>query len=211
MSTVVLVHGLWMNGWDMSVLERRISRNGYHVRRFSYASIYEDVGYNVRGLNRYLSQIEDDQIHLVGHSLGGLMIRHLFHRYPAQKPGRIVTLGTPHQGSRVARHLAGSRARNFLLGKSVSSGLLGDAPGWPGKRELGVIAGDRSLGLGRLVTRLPKPNDGTVALEETPLPGMTDYRVVHTNHMGLMLSAEVADLVVEFLQQGNFPPEVTAQ
>jgi len=29
--------------------------------------------------------------------------------------------------------------------------------------------------------------------------------------MGLMLSAEVADLVVEFLQQGNFPPEVTAQ
>jgi len=204
MATVVLVHGIWMNGWDMSVLNRRLSRAGYHVRKFSYPSVYEDVGYNVRGFNRYLQTIEDEQIHLVGHSLGGLVIRHLFSQFPGQKPGRIVTLGTPHQGSKVAKKLAGTRARKFLLGKSISSGLLGDAPVWNAKREIGVIAGDTSLGLGRLVTRLPKPNDGTVSVEETPLEGMSDYRVVHTNHMGLMLSVEVATEIMQFLQHGCF-------
>ena len=95
-------------------------------------------------------------------------------------------------GSRDSRHLT---AHTQIVDPSDLSRFV----------ELGVIAGDKSLGVGRLLARLPRPNDGTVALDETPLEGMQDYLVLNTNHMGLMLSREATDAVISFLHSGRFP------
>ena len=75
-----------------------------------------------------------------------------------------------------------------------------------GRAELGVISGDRSLGVGRLVTHLPGPNDGTVALAETRLPGAVAHLVLHSSHMGLVFSSTVAAAVCRFLEAGRFDP-----
>ena len=63
----------------------------------------------------------------------------------------------------------------MLLGKAITAGLLGLLPAWRNKHVLGVIAGDSRLGMGLIIPNIPKPNDGTVAVEETRLAGMRDH------------------------------------
>jgi hypothetical protein len=50
------------------------------------------------------------------------------------------------------------------------------------------------------------PNDGTVWLDETDLPGATDHLRVHVSHTGMVYSAEVARQVAAFLKDGRFEP-----
>jgi pimeloyl-ACP methyl ester carboxylesterase len=204
MDTVVLVHGIWMNGWDMSVLRHRLNKAGFNTVRFSYQSVATNLQTNAQRLQQFLNSRNDASIHMVAHSLGGLLVRQLFHDFPIQKPGRIVTLGTPHRGSYVAKQLKNHLWGRVLLGNSLQHGLLGNAPAWNTQREIGVIAGNRGIGVGKILTRLPKPNDGTVVLEETPLQGMTDYIVLPVNHIGLLFSKSVAEQVVQFLSKGFF-------
>jgi len=71
-------------------------------------------------------------------------------------------------------------------------------------REIGVIAGDKRLGLGLLAPGLPKPNDGVVAVTETMLPGIADHIVVLTGHTPSVWSNAVAEKVLTFLKAGKF-------
>ncbi len=203
---VVFVHGLWMTGVDMWWLRRGMARRGCRVKQFSYPAIRCDVKQNAARLDAFLKKHGGDVevIHLVGHSLGGLVIRQMFHDFPQQKPGRIVTLGTPHSGSAIAHLFNRSRPGRLVLGKSTIRGLLGDMPPWHGVRELGVIAGTKDHGIGRAFCALPQPNDGTVAVEETRLPEMTDHIQLPVAHSGMLLSNEVIRQTSHFLGQGCF-------
>jgi hypothetical protein len=73
--------------------------------------------------------------------------------------------------------------------------------------ELGVIAGNRPWGLGRLVLRLPGTNDGVVRLEETEVAGMRDRIVLPLSHSGMLVSARVTRQVAAFLERGAFEHE----
>jgi triacylglycerol esterase/lipase EstA (alpha/beta hydrolase family) len=203
---VVFVHGLWMTGPDMWWLRRNVSRHGYRVRQFSYPSMRCDVQQNAARLNVFLQQQspEFERIHLVGHSLGGLVIRQLLHDFPAQKPGRIVTLGTPHNGSAIAHLFNRHRLGRLLLGKSALCGLLGGMVRWSVTREIGVIAGTKDHGIGRACCGLQQPNDGTVAVAETRLNGANDHIQLPVAHSGMLLSGDVARQVAFFLARGHF-------
>jgi pimeloyl-ACP methyl ester carboxylesterase len=203
-ATVVLIHGIWMTGVDMSLLRYRLRRFGFTTRQFSYPTVRCDLQQNAKRLQHFVADIEADTIHYVAHSLGGLLVRQFFHDFPQQLPGRVVTLGTPHQGSQVARALENKRWGHFLLGKSLHHGLLGDVPPWTSAHEIGVIAGRIPLGVGALVSRLRGPNDGTVLVSETPLNGMADYKVLPVTHMGMMLVSSVAREINSFLTTGKF-------
>lgn len=193
-----------MNGWDMSLLRRRLEQAGFTCRRFAYHSMRSTPLENAMDLNAFLLTLEAPVIHLVAHSLGGLVLRHMFHEYPGQRPGRVVTLGTPHQPSSAARSLADFPLTRILLGKSTVNGLLGNTPPWHGEHELGSIAGDMRLGLGLIIPGVVQPGDGTVAVAETHLDGMKDHSVVHATHTGLLMSKIAADQVIHFLRNGRF-------
>jgi len=209
---IILVHGMWMTGIDMSLLRYRLRRYGYQVSLFSYPSVRLSLTQNAERLNKFVQSIarsqcgahSGDALHFVAHSLGGLLIRQLFHDYPQQRPGRVVTLGTPHQGSMVVKRLSRYRMWRALFGKSLHHGLLGDVPAWHSDHEIGVLAGRLSVGMGNLVSHLPRPNDGTVALVETPLNGMSDYKVLKITHMSMLVLPIVAREVHQFLSTGTF-------
>jgi pimeloyl-ACP methyl ester carboxylesterase len=203
-TSVVLVHGLWMNGWEMFLLRRRLQARGYRLYRFYYRTVGRDFKGNAERLNHFLeNRVEGETVHLVAHSLGGLVVRRLLHDYPSQRPGRVVTLGTPHQGSYVARRASRSGLLRRLLGMSLPA-LLGDLPPWGGERELGSLAGSLSLGIGWFFRGVPRPNDGTVAVVETQLEGMSDHLLLHAGHFGLLFSRNAAFQVDYFLQHGRF-------
>lgn len=202
--TVVLVHGLWMSGNEMFLLRRRLQARGYRVYQFYYRTVGRDLKGNAERLNHFLDKyVVGETVHLVAHSLGGLVVRRLLHDFPAQRPGRVVTLGTPHQGSYVAQRASRSGLLRRLLGMSLPA-LLGDVPPWGNERELGSLAGSLSLGLGWFFRGVPRPNDGTVAVVETQLDGMSDHLLLHAGHFGLLYSRYAAFQVDHFLQYGQF-------
>ncbi|MGH6636187.1 MAG: esterase/lipase family protein, partial [Gammaproteobacteria bacterium] len=201
---VVLIHGLFLNGYEMSFLRFQLSRAGYLPRRFRYLSVRCSPASVAEQLRRVVQDLDAGRIHFLCHSLGGLVIRHYFALFEDLRHGRIVTLGTPHQGSGVARYLSTFTLGQTLLGKSNRRGVSGDVPAWNGACALGSIAGTRSMGLGRMITELSKPNDGTVAVAETHLHGAKDHIALPVSHLGMLVSRQVAIQVVHFLQQGRF-------
>ena len=216
-TVVVYVHGLWLKGGESFLLRRRLSRAlNAEGRVFPYASVGAGVTDNALALGKYLKTIETDTLHLVAHSMGGLVILKLFELGLAPQgplagleqglpPGRIVLTGSPVRGSRSAERLARLPFGRALLGLSAADVLL--RPGerrWQGGRDLGVVAGDLAVGLGRLLGRMGAPNDGTVWVDETDLPGAAEQLRVRVSHSGMVFSAEVARQVAAFLQNGRF-------
>jgi pimeloyl-ACP methyl ester carboxylesterase len=205
MRSVVLVHGLWMPGIELGVLRSRLSVAGFVPRRFRYRSVANDIDTSAAQLAEYLVGVPGDTVHLVGHSLGGLVIARLVERFGSERIGRVVCLASPFCGSAAGAGLRRLPGGRWLLGRAMAQGLV-EAPGrhWDGRRELGVIAGNVPVGVGRLFGRLDEPNDGTVAVAETRLPGATDHIVVRASHFSILWSADAAIQVIAFLESGRF-------
>ena len=201
---VVLVHGLWFSGWSLRLLQWRLARAGFDARVFAYPSVSSSLSQAADALQQYARAIDASTVHFVGHSLGGLVIRALFHAYPQQRSGRIVTLGTPHGGSVVARRLLRWRPARRLLGRGIGDMVRGAPDAWlPPANPVGVIAGDYSVGLGRLVARLPQPNDGTVSLAESRWDRASSFLVLRVSHFGMLFMPVVARHVACFLRSGR--------
>lgn len=200
---VVLIHGIWMTGLEMLPLQRRLRQEGFEAHIFRYHSLIWPPARNARCLNDYLQTLDADIVHLVAHSLGGLVLLHLFNGYPEQRPGRVLMLCSPLQGSHTARRLSRYFFTRPFLGRSIERGLLGDAPRWKGQRKLIMIAGDRGLGIGRIVGGLPRPNDGTVSVDETESDAVNLHLRVPYSHFGMLIAHNVQDTVVACLR-GSF-------
>ena len=201
---IILVPGLWMTGLDMSLIRKRLARADYTTRQFSYHSVRSTPIENAMDLHRFAQTVDYPVIHYVCHSLGGLIIRHLFNEYPDQRPGRVVTLSTPHKPSTAALTLSQFTSGRLILGKSTTRGLLGDVPPWCNSHDLGVIAGNLRLGIGMIVPGITKPNDGTVAIEETKLENITDHIVMRVSHFGILISPRVSQQILYFIKHGVF-------
>ncbi|TNF35407.1 MAG: alpha/beta hydrolase [Gammaproteobacteria bacterium] len=206
---VILVHGIWLNGMEMWRLRQQLTAAGYECHIFRYASLKTSPAENAERLDQFARRINAPVRHFVCHSLGGLVLLHLFDKHLVQKPGRIVFLGTPVNGSVVAHRLYQRRYTRWLLGRSVENGLLGDRPVWMKWRDLGIIAGTLPLGVGLLIGGLQMPHDGTVEVEETYLGGATDYITLPVSHFGMLYSPRVAHQVITFLRAGKFGDEAT--
>jgi pimeloyl-ACP methyl ester carboxylesterase len=205
---IVLVHGLWMTGASMWPLAVRLRRAGYDCSLPSYHSVSRGLRENAERLARHCAGLNAETVHFVGHSLGGLVVLALLHFFPGQRPGRIVTMGTPHCGSAAARALAARGWPRPLLGRGVAEVAEGRHLGWGmPARAIGVIAGNHALGVGRLlVPGLARPSDGTVSVAETRLGGACDHLVLPVSHTGMLVSSRVAAAVAEFLRSGAFAP-----
>lgn len=204
MGCVVFVHGLWMVGIDMSLLKKRVRECGFKVYQFHYPSVRKSPEQNAETLQRFVDTIESEKIHFVAHSLGGIVVRHLFSLYPEQAAGYVVTLGTPHQGSAIAKKLTRHSWGRLILGKSVQQGLLGDIPPWRAKNRLGVIAGSSGMGVGRIIEKFKDENDGSVRVAETKIEGMAEHIVLNCGHTGYLYNRSVAQQVCSFLKNGHF-------
>lgn len=203
---VVLVPGLWLPYWSLLFLKRGLRRCGFEVRLFRYRTVRRSFYENASQLNAFIASLGAQRVHLVGHSLGGVVIRALLHYFPEQPPGRVVTLGSPHQGSAAGVQLARSAFGRRILGRCIADVIAGvpQAWSWP-QRECGSLAGNLGLGLGRLITSdLPRPHDGTVTVAETRLPGSIDQIVLATTHFGMLVSPQVVRQTCRFLQSGRF-------
>ena len=202
--TVVFIHGLYMVGLELSLLRRRVADAGFETRQFRYHTLTRGLDENAARLALFLGGIQTERLHLVAHSLGGLVTLRMFERGVTLPPGRVVFLGSPVRGSQSARSLT-ERGLDWAIGKS-GPGVLATRhePKWKEPRELGIVAGTHDLRINFLLPDLPSPNDGVVAVEETYIEGARDSVTVHSNHTGMLFRRELAEQVTVFLKQGHF-------
>lgn len=202
--TVILVHGLWMRGWVMAPLALRLRRCGFRVVAFSYPSVRCSLSQNARRLSRFAAGIAGERLHFVGHSLGGLVLLQMLAECPEARTGRVVLMGTPYRASHSARKLARIAPGRGLIGRGLAQWLEQATHAGAVGSEVGAIAGCRSIGFGRLLGGLPRPNDGVVAVDETRVPGARDHVVLKASHSGMLVSAAAARQVCAFLKDGHF-------
>jgi len=198
---LLLVHGLHNARWWLRPLAARLRSEGFEPEPFGYASVF---GGPERAIPALVERLRAAPVHgVIGHSLGGLIALEALRRAPDAAVPRVVCLGSPLCGSRIARHLAARGWTRPLLGRSAALLQAGLAH-WDGATALGVVAGDVAQGMGRLFARFDDASDGTVAVAETRLPGLADHCVVHCSHTGLVFSAEAAAQAAHFLREGRF-------
>jgi pimeloyl-ACP methyl ester carboxylesterase len=202
---VLVVHGLWMNRVVMLYLARRLRERGFAARAVGYYSAMHDFARNARQVAAAIGAIGATRVHVVAHSLGGVVALAALRDRPDPRVRRVVLLGSPLAGSASGRQLAAKRWGAPLLG--ATRGLWGDMPRleFPRGVEVGAIAGARGFGLGRLVgLEVPTPNDGVVAVEETKHPGLADHLVMPVAHGEMLVSNAVARQAAAFLETGRF-------
>lgn len=188
------------------MLRDRLRRAGFAPTALHYSSMHSTLEQAAEKLRESLRAFGKGPAHVVAHSLGGLVTLEAFARDEGLPPGRVVLLGSPVQGSRAARAVAQWGHGPQILGPLASLELChGAERRWTSDRQLGVIAGSRSVGLGRLFSDLTEPNDGTVCADETELPGAAEHVVLDVTHTGMLLSRTVAEAVCGFLHEGEFP------
>jgi hypothetical protein len=210
---VIYVHGLWLNGQESVVLRRRLARAlSCRIHVFHYASVAASMREIGQKLSDLVATIGPQTLHFVGHSLGGLVIYRFLEGFRLELPGRVVFLGTPSVASAAAVEAANRIAvARTMLGRCVGDELLHERPRhWRFTQPLGIIAGTRSIGLGQFIAQFQEPNDGSVAVSETLMPGAQSVLTLPVSHMGMLISAEAARQTALFLREGHFSPAPSA-
>ena len=201
---VLLLHGLMMRSPALMPLAWRLRQRGFAPEVFSYSTLWRTPGLAMERLAMRLYAMGPEPVHLVAHSLGGLVAAETLNRYQDLPPGRVVMLGSPIAGSSAARGLA-AHALGVVSGRAGAL-LRGGLAVLPPNRRIGMVAGARSLGLGKFFCNFDGLNDGTVAVWETRLPGLSEHVVIQSSHSGLVFSAQAAELAANFLETGRFQP-----
>lgn len=200
MLQVIVLHGIWNSRSWLLPLAAHLRREGLEPHLFGYRSVFAEPQAAVAALLRQIDAFGDAPVALLGHSLGGLVAMRALQQ--GAQVQRVVCLGSPLLGSAAARALCAYPGGRWLLGHSRQILLDGVAP-WAGSIPVGMVAGNRAHGLGRLLARLGD-SDGTVAVAETRLPGLADHCVLPLSHTGLALSPAAARQAAAFLRHGQF-------
>lgn len=132
---ILLVHGLVDNRSIFTVLRRALLRRGFgRVHSINYSPLTGDVRAAARDLAQHVEALVADtgyeQVHVVGHSLGGLIARYYVQRLGGhERVHTLVTLGTPHAGTLPAYLLPARLCRQLRPGSALVRELAEPAPG----------------------------------------------------------------------------------
>lgn len=182
----------------------RALQTHYEPHIFTYSSVFQSSDHTKNRLAKLISSTGASCI--VGHSLGGVLALQTLCEQPHLQDHikRVVCLGSPLKGSQVVRRLGNMRGGSRIVGHSFDALHRGCVP-WQGRTQVAVIAGNKSQGLGQILSPFSEDSDGTVGVSETKLDGIVHHRVVAASHSGLLWCPVTAELTRHFLQSGSFP------
>ncbi|ADU61696.1 MAG: alpha/beta fold hydrolase [Pseudodesulfovibrio sp.] len=193
---VVLVHGLYHNRSAWVLFARWLARAGFtDLHTFQYNTFTGDFDTATdslcQTLDRLLGPRPGARAILVGHSLGGLVCRAAAGdpRF-AGRVAALITLGTPHHGSELARLGMGGMARGLIPGRTIAQ-----------------------HGIPATVAAVPDPDCPRLALISpvddfvfpasclrTGRPGWDERLVAPMSHVFMLYSREVTAQVTDFLK-----------
>jgi len=128
---VLLIHGYQCNRGYWLWLRHSLEREGWQVATISLGPVFNDIDGYVEPVSRRIEEVcaasGAAQVILVGHSMGGLVSRAYLRRHGKARVAKLVTLGSPHHGSHLARLGLGLNGRQMVPGSAWLAAI--NAPG----------------------------------------------------------------------------------
>ena len=202
---VILLHGLGLSSFTLRYIELGLARQGYETCNIDYPS----REYGIESLIAIVLKVLDEhdissyeKVHIVGHSLGGIIARYLALTMP-EKIEKCIALGSPNNGSSLAQWLSQFYLIRRYFGPALydllpSSSFLSRLVSLPD--EYHVIVGTRSKWT-FFGWFFEERSDGTVSVSEV-VPeyiDMKDVRYFDVSHASMLFSADVRKEIIEFL------------
>lgn len=193
---VLLTHGIASPRALLFPLARRLRALGYSTRVYGYNSIWYSIRTHAKKFAKAIHKAADgyDKIHLVGHSMGGIITRCALQGEMPTNLGRIVMLAPPNGGSHIATRNAwmhGWFSPPVLEMRDTPDSLV---------NQLGPLSPDHEVGV------LAASNDHVIAPGKTEVDGQADHHTIDTWHTGILWRPETAELTNHFLSHGTFGP-----
>ena len=190
---IILLHGLYHNSGGWLLFRHRLLAAGFqNIYALNYRSFFTSFEATLRKLERFLGDVRreapDRPVILIGHSLGGLLARAYAERADSiDVPELVLTLGTPHQGSKMAAFGVGRLARSLLFRGCLFMEIEKGPPRLPCP---GVA--------------LYSPVDNLVLPAEAltvPYPGWLYHETAPVSHVAMLFSKQVARKIVELIRE----------
>ncbi len=186
---LLLVHGYGCNRGTWWWMRPRLEAAGYCVATVNLepplASIEAYGEVLRRRIDEVLAATGASRVVLIGHSMGGLASRVYLAQFGADRVAALLTLGTPHHGSRLAKLGLGANARE-MEPQSTFLQRLQTAP--------------RALPCG--VTAFYSLHDNYVVPQSAQaLPAADNRPLAGIGHLGLVFSRNVAALLLARLAE----------
>lgn len=192
---VILIHGLAAVRLAMWPIAKRLRQRGFQVKNYGYFSISKTIEHHSNRLGKVLDAFENDpaieNFHLVTHSMGCIIGRHLLCQKPYAKLRRWVMLAPPNRGSHAARIMS-----PYLGRFCTPLTQLSDAPE-SFVNQLGDFHDINDVDFSIVEAAYDRVIDSSCV----PLEGQSEYAVVNSMHGILPWHCEAIKFVDRFLVQ----------
>ena len=191
------MHGIIDNHSIFTLLERALRRRGFRtVSSYDYGLLTRDIPSAAELLGEAIEKLAAntgyERIHVIGHSLGGLIARYYVQRLGGDaRVHTLVTLGTPHHGTRLARPLRAVPLVGQLTPQSAGDPGAGRAgPGLPDPVR-------------RLLQRHRPPDlaDGGMPGSTIPTCSARNIAVAGVGHLSMPNNSRIAFTIAEALRE----------
>jgi hypothetical protein len=194
---LLLVHGLWRTPLSLLLLVRRLHGWGYHTELFGYVAVAQGYDAIVSRLTLRLERMASAGPYaVIGHSLGGVLLRSALSQMDGPQPQHLIMLGTPNRPPRLARVLGVRWVYRRIMGEcgvNLSSPLFYASLPIP-QVPYTIVAGTAGP-RGRWSPFGDEPNDGIVAVRETPVREDDPLVLLPVTHTFMMNNAEVHEVI----------------
>ena len=186
---VLLVHGYVCNRGYWTALSAQLAQAGIVHDAVDLEPIGADIEAFVpqveAAIARLCARTGSDCVIIVAHSMGGRVARAWLRRHGAARVAKIITIGTPHQGTALANLAAGVNARQM-------SRIDGAPSAW-----LAQLAASETPATRALITSIYSHHDNIVAPQSSALlPGARQLAFGGIGHVALASDARVLSLVL---------------
>ncbi len=202
---IILIHGLASPDWLLEPMSRYFNKEGFDSRIIHYPSRRNDIATNVDFIwNQIKPLIESNQKwHIVGHSLGAIIIQHILSKYKPRNIGQIILLAPPNHGSKVYSFLQSHLPISLYLARINHLPLQFQeepiAPNICKNYDCHLIAGQVSWTLFGLF--LGEPSDGILTVSSTKINGLKSIQIINQEHLFMLFSNETYQSILKILQK----------
>ena len=184
---LLLIHGYGCSRGAWWWLRRRLEATGWTVATISLEPIYASIDHYIdplaRRIDAVLKQTGAPQLILVGHSMGGLLGRAYCKRHGVQRVACLITLGTPHAGSELARLGMGENARQMI----------------PGSPWLKALAHQTTLP--ETIVIYSRHDNYVLPASNQELPGAINKPINALGHLAMLFSPRIGNALLEALEK----------